>query len=136
MLPHEVFLEITTKVSPQGTPNLWLLHFVTKTNVFLTLLVFFLFILFIWTFLPFLFDFITDADYKHQQWFRSSWKQNLKVVKHMAHMLCKHFHFIIVSMKIWNVWIMLEVVRIQQAQICFCSAFQMLDSLFLIFIYI
>lgn len=93
--------------------NLIIVHFLPKTNTFPTLLCFF-FIVFLWTtFLSFLFDSITDADYKQQQWFRISWKQNPKVVKHMLHMLYKHFHFIIVSMKIWNVWIMLEVDRIQ-----------------------
>lgn len=74
------------------------------------------FIIFLWTtFLSFLFNFVTDADYKQQQWFRSYQKQNPKVVKHMLHMVYKHFHFLIVSVKIWNVWIMLEVDSIQQA---------------------
>lgn len=89
---HEVFLEITIKASPQGTTSisLALLSFFFFQNKYVSCSPFFsLFPFYSYElhFFSFLFDFIMDADYKQQQWFRSSWKQNIKVVKHMLHML-------------------------------------------------
>ena len=74
--------------------------FFLKQICFLLSLFFFpLSILFIWTtFFSFLFDFITDANYKQHQWFRSSWKQNTKGCKtHAAYAV--NICFIILSVR-------------------------------------
>lgn len=118
MLSQWAFLKETIRYSPQGIPT----HLPLFGLLYIPVSAF---ILFIRTISESLYSwfFVTDADYKQQQWFKSSGRQNSKVVKYMWHILCKHFYFVIVSRKNWNVWIVVEVDKIQQAENWFFSCF-------------